>query len=294
MSKKEITLKAYSVELLNHLSDTSKLKDDIEEYLNNIGITLEERMMPVGRIDSTDEVDFISWYKIQTNHIFGCILRMKKGIARSILKEQLKENMIPYESIESKENKRNNIEGFIINRYYFCLNNNHVILGLRHSLDSFETYINFLVNQIYEKEYSIDSVVKYLQNKKEEDFIKKIVIGKKSNITKDIAKDITNKNQIKDLFKIFNTFEDYQIDDILEARIILTVKHPNDAKLILKSVPNDYIKIVTSSGEIIDGDKYNANKIVKISNKNNIIAEEELRQEMYSFLYYITKNKDNL
>ncbi|MEI0557811.1 hypothetical protein [Brachyspira intermedia] len=297
MSNREVTLKVYSAELSGGcLSYNVELKHDLEEYLNNIGKTLEERMMPVGRIDVSDEVDFISWYEIHNDHIFGCILRMKKGIAKSILKEQLKENMISYEEIESKENKKINVEGFIINRYYFCVNNTNIVLGFRHNIDVFETYINFLISQNsgYKKEYIMNSVIKDLANKKEEDFIKKIVIGKKSNITKDIAKDITNKNHIRSLFKLFNTFDDFQIDDVLEAKIILTVKNPDEAKLILNSVPNDYIRVLTAGGEIIDGKNYKANKVVSIACINNVIIEEDLRQKMYSFLFYITKHNGSL
>ncbi|WP_028330478.1 hypothetical protein [Brachyspira alvinipulli] len=85
--------------------------------------------------------------------------------------------MISYEEIESKENKKNNVEGFIINRYYFCINNTNIVLGFRHNIDVFETYINFLISQNcrYKKEYRMNSVIKDLANKKEEDFIKKII-----------------------------------------------------------------------------------------------------------------------
>ena len=294
MAKKEIRLKAYSIELLNNISDISTLKSDLEEYLINIGNTLEKRMMPIGKIDSTDDVDFISWYKIDANNIFGCILRMKKGIAKSILKEQLQENMISYETIESKENEKNNIEGFVVNRYYFCLNNRYLILALKHNIEIFETYINYLIEKTNNKEYSMESLIKELSLKKEEDFIKKVVLGKKSNITKDIAKKITKGKFLKDILKTFNTFEDYQLDDILEATIILTVKKPDDAKLILKSIPSKYTKVITSSGEVIDGGKYKANQLVKVSNNNNILVEKELRQYMVSFLYKITKNNGNI
>lgn len=294
MGKVEKILRAYSLSVDN-ISDVPNLFKDLSEYMHKAGNTSEDRMMPVENSHNIEEVDFINWYDDKNkNCIFGSILRMEKGIAKSIFKEQLQKPMIAYEDIEAKEKNNSNIEGFIVNRYYFCLNDKYVILALRHSVDLFETYINFLLKKINKSYYIVNSIVKDLNNKSEH-FIEKIIIGNKSRITKDITKDITNNSFLKKMLGIANNLyeKEYEISNIIRARIILTIKNPDDVGLFLKAMPEDYIKVQTSDGKIIDGSKYKVAQIVNIAtNKNNSIKEEELKQQMVSFLYKVSNNKE--
>lgn len=91
-----------------------------------------------------------------------------------------------------------------------------------------------------------------------------------------------------------NLYEkEYEISNIIRARIILTIKNPDDVGLFLKAMPDDYITVQTSDGKIIDGSKYKVAQIVNIAtNKNNSIKEEELKQQMVSFLYKVSNNKE--
>lgn len=293
MGKVEKILRAYSLSV-DEMSNTPNLFRDLLEYITKLGNTSENRMMPIENLHNIEEVDFINWYDKGNNYIFGCILRMEKGIAKSIFKEQLQKPMIAYEDIEAKEKNNSNIEGFIVNRYYFCLNDKYVILALRHSVDLFETYINFLLKKINKSYYIVNSIVKDLNNKSEH-FIEKIIIGNKSRITKDITKDITNNSFLKKMLGIANNLyeKEYEISNIIRARIILTIKNPDDVGLFLKAMPDDYITVQTSDGKIIDGSKYKVAQIVNIAtNKNNSIKEEELKQQMVSFLYKVSNNKE--
>lgn len=293
MGKVEKILRAYSLSV-DEMSNTPNLFRDLLEYIDKKGNTSENRMMPVENSYNIEDVDFISWYYKGNNYIFGCILRMKKWIAKSIFKEQLQKPMIAYEDIETKEKNNSNIEGFIVNRYYFCLNDKYVILALRHRVDLFETYINFLLEKINKSRYIINNMVKDLNNKSE-NFIEKIIIGNKSHITKDITKDITNNSLLKKMFGISDTLyeKEHEISNIIRARIVLTIKNPDEVRLFLKAMPDDYITVKTSDGKIIDGSKYKVAQIVNIAtNKNNSIIEEELKQQMVSFLYKVSNNKE--
>lgn len=293
MGKVKKILRAYSL-AFDDISHAPNLIRDLSEYIHKVGNTSEDRMMPVENSHDIEEVDFISWYYEGNNYIFGCILRMEKGVAKRIFKEQLQKTMIAYEDIEAKEKDNSNIEGFIVNRYYFCLNDKYVILALRHSVDLFETYINFLLEKINKSHYIINNMLKDLNNKSE-NFVEKIVIGNKSHITKDITKDIANNSVLKKMFGFFNTLyeKEYEISNIIRARIVLTIKNPDEVRLFLKAMPDDYITVQTSDGKIIDGSQYKVAQIVNIStNKNNSIIKEQLKQEMVSFLYKVSNNKE--
>lgn len=90
MSKVEKILRAYSL-AVDDMSDTPNLFRDLLEYIDKKGNTSENRMMPVENSYNIEDVDFISWYYKGNNYIFGCILRMKKGLLKAFLKNNYKD-----------------------------------------------------------------------------------------------------------------------------------------------------------------------------------------------------------
>lgn len=298
MDTKSITIKAFQIKTTNAEPFALDFQEILKQSLDKSD-NVEKRFMPLSKQDVDQEGDFLSYYDNIMGVLFGAVIRMKKGTATQILKQQLKEKIIPTKNfVVSSDDKR---AGIVHNCVYFCLLQNLLAINCGNSIKSFQTYINWFININNSKKnmYYIEPLladspeIKLEQIKNlcvKEDYFKNSI----SNPTSFNSIQNLKKEVIKDVFSDVPEFKNIDFNNVLSAQILFKIlRNSKDRqedrekalKALLKSGFSENIEVKTKDGKTIKGDTFELKKIVNIEiSENGFLSDEQIKQEMVSFL----------
>lgn len=188
--------------------------------------------------------------------------------------------------------------------YYFCLKNDKLVLTGRNNMKSFELYINWLLD-LNEDRYIVIPLNSKLENNITFNDIRSIELdkvlsneteledGKEENRKFQRIFDAT-KNLKEEIIKIIaksNNLTDSEIKNIIDAKIIFTIKNRKskdmeEIRKTLKIIDIDYFKIRDNKGREISAESIIEKKEIKVrkTKDNNYIDTNDLKSQMVEYL----------
>lgn len=280
------------------LTSENKLVSDLILKLENT--IIRNRMREINK--DSEEREFIIFYENFNNYIFGLMINMGIGVTEEISQNTLDKKQAKLEDL-NKDTKKD-IAGFKKDMYYFCLNNDKLVLTGRNSMKSFELYINWLLG-LNENRYTVIPMISKLENNTTFNDIRSIELDKvllNDTGLEDMKKESNKfqkifnatKNLKEEIIKIIAQSNDLtasEIKNIIDAKIIFTIKNRKskdmeEVRKTLKIIDTDYFKIRDNRGREISAENIIEKKEIKVrkTKDNNYIDTNDLRNQMVEYL----------
>lgn len=250
----------------------------------------------------SEEREFIIFYENFNNYIFGLMINMGIGVTEEISQNTLDKKQAKLEDLNKDAKK--DIAGFKKDMYYFCLNNDKLVLTGRNSMKSFELYINWLLG-LNENRYTVIPMISKLEKNTTFNDIRSIELDKvllNDTGLEDMKKESNKfqkifnatKNLKEEIIKIIAQSNDLtasEIKNIIDAKIIFTIKNRKskdmeEVRKTLKIIDTDYFKIRDNRGREISAENIIEKKEIKVrkTKDNNYIDTNDLRNQMVEYL----------
>jgi hypothetical protein len=300
---KPIKLRAFRIENPYISESDSGILDMLSSVLTETSIVQDRRL----KLNEQDEdEDILSDYSLQERlYVFGMMMRIIPAEnGGEISGDLFSHNKINISELSN--NSKDDVSSYK-GHYYFALNNSFLVTNLSgtHNIDRFQTYINWLLrsvrkDRIYEftPEMAIPEGLKLSE-------IKNIEFGSGSSSV--IAKAGANDNietKIKDITKAALThllsdvpeLEEIQKRQLISAKLVLKMNgKPKDMRkeeyqkimgaIVKPMSTTDGISVISKNGKKYNGDAiYRVKSVVVERTSQNRIVEEQLKQQMESFL----------
>ena len=262
-----MVLYAYTIDKkLKTLISENKLVSDLISKLENT--IIRNRMREINK--DSEEMEFIIFYENFNDYIFGLMINMGIGVTEEISQNTLNKKQAKLEDLNKDAKK--DVAGFKKDMYYFCLKNDKLVLTGRNNMKSFELYINWLLD-LNEDRYIVIPLNSKLENNITFNDIRSIELdkvlsneteledGKEENRKFQRIFDAT-KNLKEEIIKIIaksNNLTDSEIKNIIDAKIIFTIKNRKNKDMeeirkTLKIIDIDYFKIRDNKGREISAE----------------------------------------
>lgn len=294
-----MVLYAYTIDKkLKTLISENKLVSDLISKLENT--IIRNRMREINK--DSEEMEFIIFYENFNDYIFGLMINMGIGVTEEISQNTLDKKQAKLEDLNKDAKK--DVAGFKKDMYYFCLKNDKLVLTGRNNMKSFELYINWLLD-LNEDRYIVIPLNSKLENNITFNDIRSIELdkvlsneteledGKEENRKFQRIFDAT-KNLKEEIIKIIaksNNLTDSEIKNIIDAKIIFTIKNRKskdmeEIRKTLKIIDIDYFKIRDNKGREISAESIIEKKEIKVrkTKDNNYIDTNDLKSQMVEYL----------
>ncbi|WP_307971276.1 hypothetical protein [uncultured Brachyspira sp.] len=294
-----MVLYAYTIDKkLKTLISENKLVSDLISKLENT--IIRNRMREINK--DSEEMEFIIFYENFNDYIFGLMINMGIGVTEEISQNTLNKKQAKLEDLNKDAKK--DVAGFKKDMYYFCLKNDKLVLTGRNNMKSFELYINWLLD-LNEDRYIVIPLNSKLENNITFNDIRSIELdkvlsneteledGKEENRKFQRIFDAT-KNLKEEIIKIIaksNNLTDSEIKNIIDAKIIFTIKNRKNKDMeeirkTLKIIDIDYFKIRDNKGREISAESIIEKKEIKVrkTKDNNYIDTNDLKSQMVEYL----------
>lgn len=294
-----MVLYAYTIDKkLKTLISENKLVSVLISKLENT--IIRNRMREINK--DSEEMEFIIFYENFNDYIFGLMINMGIGVTEEISQNTLNKKQAKLEDLNKDAKK--DVAGFKKNMYYFCLKNDRLVLTGGKNMKSFELYINWLLD-LNEDRYIVIPMISKLKKNTTFNDIRSIELDKvllNDTRLEDIKKESSKfqkifdatKNLKEEIIKIIaksNNLTDSEIKNIIDAKIIFTIKKKKskdmeEIRKTLKIIDIDYFKIRDNKGREISAENIIEKKEIKVrkTKDNNYIDTNDLKNQMVEYL----------
>lgn len=314
-STKNITLRAFKIENDNLTTPHSGILSLLETALANKVMTVDRLMLLNTEEPDRDLLANFTWATNNT-YMFGMMLRIipadRGGVIDDVLFSEKKTITI------TDINTGNSNQSQYKSHYYFAIDNNHVITSLpgNQNIYRLQTYINWLLQNVRgNKMFHLTELTKLpeglsLKQIKSIQFTgdnRLSVTPTDSSESTSISTKIMNitDDLLRHIMDDTNSLDDIRSNQLVEARLLLRIKKSKPKRMeqeefqrvmgsVVTNIANDEnFLIETSDGNKYTGDTIKVKKQVIIEQTEaNRIVEEQLKQEMESFLREIEDQND--
>jgi hypothetical protein len=308
---KDITLKAFKIEKNDLFSSPVELRSALHNKFREDNLSSDRRMR-ISKNDPNEEEDLICDFKsvAPTRPFFGTLLRIKKGSEVQHIDSELfaKEKF----TIRDLDTTKVDGEALYKHHYYFSVGKNHLVTNSTHQITQLQTYLNWLLTEIFELCPMIaDDKMPQLKDIESLVFVDPILqlSAREKSKSQGLSSLISDlgivvldflKGSIVDPLSI----TDAQYANIVSAQLLIKLKKPSEKdgeeikkalSAVLKPIQElDNLAIKTrSSQKLIKGNEIARCKTVSIETTElKFISEEQLEQEMHKFLLEL-ENEEN-
>ncbi len=314
-STKNITLRAFKIENDNLTTPHSGILSLLETALANKVMTVDRLMLLNTEEPDRDLLANFTWATNNT-YMFGMMLRIipadRGGVIDDVLFSEKKTITI------TDINTGNSNQSQYKSHYYFAIDNNHVITSLpgNQNIYRLQTYINWLLRNVRgNKMFHLTELTKLpegfsLRQIKSIQFTRDnrlSVTPTDSSESTSISTKIMNitNDLLRHIMDDTNNLDDIRSNQLVEASLLLKIKKNKPKRMEQEEFQRVMGSVVTNIAndenfliETRDGNKYTGNtikvkkQVIIEQTKANRIVEEQLKQEMESFLREIEDQND--
>lgn len=314
-STKNITLRAFKIENDNLTTPHSGILSLLETALANKVMTVDRLMLLNTEEPDRDLLANFTWATNNT-YMFGMMLRIipadRGGVIDDVLFSEKKTITI------TDINTGNSNQSQYKSHYYFAIDNNHVITSLpgNQNIYRLQTYINWLLRNVRgNKMFHLTELTKLpegfsLRQIKSIQFTRDnrlSVTPTDSSESTSISTKIMNitNDLLRHIMDDTNNLDDIRSYQLVEASLLLKIKKNKPKRMEQEEFQRVMGSVVTNIAndenfliETRDGNKYTGNtikvkkQVIIEQTKANRIVEEQLKQEMESFLREIEDQND--
>jgi len=260
-----LTISVFEIEPITVGVQSINLPKELYSALNKTE-KAKERLMSLSSDENDKDSDLISNFTYSQGYLFGSFIRLNAGEQSTVLITSLNKKTIEINEIISEAQKGS--AGSIHDKVFFCMADNLMLMtSARSNRKALETYIDWLLRDKTNQDIQTRFVPK--RNTAKTIPIKDIQSIKVSDTFLN-AKTETRRetyNLTHEIVKVFfddvKDLRDFEIDDIINATLTLTINKRqlgknNKAALdtALRLIDNDSITITGKNGKTLKGTEY--------------------------------------
>ena len=312
---KKLKLRAFRIENFGLTDPHSGILKLLQQALTSKPIVSQRRMLLNAEDPDRDLLANFIWATNNT-YLFGMMLRIIPADNGGVLDEELfNRSTITMADISVGNSSQNQYK----DHFYFALNNNYLVTSLsgNTNISHLQTYINWLLDDVRgERQFQLIELTKLPDGVSLNQIESIKLVAGNTNVTRNSTENSsisfsTTLNNLKDGIVEFlmgsdrTNFERILNNQLVEATLSLKLKRkPRDMaedmyqrtmEAVATNVSNDNgIVISTKDGNKYTGESVKLKKAISVECiAPNRIVEEQLRQQMESFLREVKTQQDD-
>jgi hypothetical protein len=296
-----LTISVFEIESITVGVQTINLPKELYSALNKTN-KAKERLMPLSSDESNKDSDLISNFTYSQGYLFGSFIRLNAGEQSTVMLTSLNKKIIEINEIISEAQKGS--VGSIHDKVFFCMSGDLMLMTSAWSnRKALETYIDWILRDKTDQDIQARFVpkkntaktipIKDIQSIK----ISDTFLNTKAETKRETLK--LTQEMVKLLFDDGKDLQDFEIDDIINATLTLTINKKqlgknNKAALdtALRLIDNDSITITGKNGQTLKGTEYTLRVIRNFEPTNTgYYNEKAIEGEMRKIIKAVKNNE---